>query len=44
MHKLNRTITEHGLKMSVQKTKLVQFKGGDPVRSKTIIDKKIQKN
>ena len=41
VHKLKRTITEHGLKMSVQKTKLMEFKEGDPVRSKTVIDNKI---
>jgi len=41
VNKLKRTITEHGLKMSVEKTKLMEFKEGDPVRSKTVVDNKI---
>jgi hypothetical protein len=32
---------EHDLTISVQKTKLVAFKGRDPVRSKIVIDNKI---
>ena len=32
---------EHDLTISVQKTKLVAFKGQDPVRSKIVIDNKI---
>jgi hypothetical protein len=39
--KFNQVITEHGLTISVQKTKLMAFKGGDPVRSKTVIDNTI---
>jgi hypothetical protein len=40
-YKLNQIITEHGLTVSVQKTKLMAFKGGDPVRSKIVIDNSI---
>jgi hypothetical protein len=40
-HKLNRLITEHGLTISVQKTKSMAFKGRDPVRTKIVIDNKI---
>jgi hypothetical protein len=40
-HKLNRTITEYGLAVSVQKTKSVAFKGRDPVRTKIVIDNKV---
>jgi transcription initiation factor TFIIIB Brf1 subunit/transcription initiation factor TFIIB len=40
-HKLNRTITEYGLAVSVQKTKSMSFKGRDPVRTKLVIDNKI---
>jgi hypothetical protein len=40
-HKLNQTITEHGLTISVQKAKSMAFKGRDPVRTKIVIDKKI---
>jgi len=40
-HKLIWTITEHGLKMSVHNTKVMEFKGSDPVRSKTVTDNKI---
>jgi hypothetical protein len=40
-YKLNERTTEHGLTISVQKTKLIAFKGGDPVRSKIVIDNKI---
>jgi hypothetical protein len=41
VHRLNRLITEYGLTISVQKTKLVAFKGRDPVRTKIVIDNKI---
>ena len=40
-HKLNRTITEYGLTISVQKTKSMAFKGRDPVRTEIVIDNKI---
>jgi hypothetical protein len=40
-HKLNRLITDYGLKISVQKTKSMAFKGRDPVRNKIVIDNKI---
>ena len=32
-HKLNQIITEYGLTISVQKTKSMAFRGGDPVRT-----------
>jgi len=35
VYKLNQIITEHGLTVFVQKAKLLAFKEGDPVRSKT---------
>jgi hypothetical protein len=41
VHKLNQIITEHGLTISVQKTKSMAFKGSDPVRTKIIMDNKI---
>jgi transcription initiation factor TFIIIB Brf1 subunit/transcription initiation factor TFIIB len=37
-HKLNQIITEHGLTISVQKTKSMAFRGRDPVRTKIVID------
>jgi len=40
-HKLNQILTEYGLTVSVQKTKLMAFKGRDPVRTKIVIDNKI---
>jgi hypothetical protein len=40
-HKLNQIITEYGLTISEQKTKLIEFRGRDPVRNKTVIDNKI---
>ena len=40
-NKLNQIITEHSLTTSVQKTKLMAFKGQGPVRSKTVPDDKI---
>jgi hypothetical protein len=40
-HKLNRLITEYGLTISVQKTKSIEFKGRDSVRTKIAIDNKI---
>jgi len=39
-HKLNQ-ITEYGLTISVQKTKLMAFKGREPVRTKIVLDIKI---
>jgi len=39
-YKLNQTIPERGLTISVQKTKLMAFRGQDPVISKTVIDNK----
>ena len=41
VYKLNQITTEHGLTVSLQKTKLMAFKARDPVRTKTVIDKKI---
>jgi hypothetical protein len=40
-HKLNQIITEHGLNISVQKTKSMAFKGQELVRSKILIANKI---
>ena len=40
-HKLNQIVTEYGLIICAQKTKSMVFKGRDPVRTKTVIDKKI---
>jgi hypothetical protein len=40
-HKLNPNVTEHGWTKSVEKTKLMVFKGRESVRSKTVIDNKI---
>jgi hypothetical protein len=39
--KLKQIITEHGLTISVQKTKSMAFKSRDPVRTKIVIDNKI---
>ena len=39
-YKLNKIIPEHGLTIPVQKTKLMAFRGQDPVRSKIVIDNK----
>jgi len=41
VHKLNQIITKYCLTISVQKTKLMAFKGRDPVRTKIAIDNKI---
>ena len=41
MHKLIQIITKYGLTISAQKTKLMAFKGQDPVRTKIVIDNKI---
>ena len=43
VHKLNQIITEYGLTISVQKTKSMAFKGRDPVRTKIVIDNKVNK-
>jgi hypothetical protein len=40
-YKLNKIITQHGLTTFVEKTKLKEFKGREPVRSKISIDRKI---
>jgi len=40
-HKLNEIITEHGLTISVQKTKSMAFRGRDPLRTKIVINNKI---
>jgi len=40
-YKLHPTITEPGLTIPAQKTKLVVFKGREPVRSKFVIGSKI---
>jgi len=40
-HKLNQIITEYGLTISVQKTKLMACKGRGPVRTKIVVDNKI---
>jgi hypothetical protein len=39
-YKLKQIIPEHGLTISVQKTKLIAFRGQDPVKSKIVIDNK----
>jgi len=41
VYKLNQIITEHDLTICAQKTKLMAFKGRDPVRCKTVIENKI---
>jgi len=41
VHKLIQIITKYGLTISAQKTKLMAFKGRDPVRTKIVIDNKI---
>ena len=41
-YKLNQIITGHGLAVSVEKTKLMAFKGRDPFRSKIVIGNKIK--
>jgi hypothetical protein len=38
--KLNQTITEHGLIISVEKIKLTSFKRAEAVRNKSVINKK----
>jgi hypothetical protein len=43
-YKLSKTITEHDLNSSVEKTKLMEFKRRKPDRSKTVIDNKIIEN
>jgi hypothetical protein len=43
-YKLSKTITEHDLNSSVEKTKLMAFKRRKPDRRKTVIDKKITEN
>ena len=40
-YKLNQIITEYGLTISVEKTKLMAFKGQDPVKSIIVTDNKI---
>ena len=40
-HKLNQIITEYGLTISVQETKLMASKGWDPVRTKIVKRNKI---
>jgi hypothetical protein len=40
-YKLNPNVTEHGWIISVEKTKLMVFKGREPVGSKIVIDNKI---
>jgi hypothetical protein len=42
MYKWNQIITEHGLTVSTQKTKLMAFKGQKPLRSKIIIQKTVE--
>ena len=42
VHKLIQIITKYGLTISAQKTKLMAFKGRDPVRTKIVIDNKIR--
>jgi len=41
VYKLNQIIAEHELTLCAQKTKLMAFKGRDPVRCKAVIDNKI---
>ena len=40
-YKLNQIIAEHGLAISAQKSKLNGVKGGQPVRSKIVVDNNI---
>ena len=40
-YKASQIITESGVTISEQKTKLMAFKGGDPIRSKIVIENKI---
>jgi len=40
-YELTQTLTEHGLTISVQTTKLMSFKGRDTVSSKIVIDNRI---
>jgi len=42
-NKLNQIITEYGLTISVQKTRSIEFKGRDPIRTKIVIDKIMEK-
>jgi len=39
--RIKEIMTEYGLTISVQKTKWMAVKGGDPVRTKIVIDNKI---
>jgi hypothetical protein len=41
-YKSSQTITERGIAISAQKTKLMAFKGRDPIRSKIVIENKIK--
>ena len=41
MHKFNQIITEYGLTISVQKTKLMTLKGRDPLRTEIVMDNNI---
>jgi len=40
-YKLNPNVAEYGWTIPVEKTKLMAFKGREPVRSKIVIDNKI---
>jgi hypothetical protein len=41
-YKLNQILTEHGLTISAQNTKLMTFKGRETVRSRIVISNKIK--
>jgi flagellin-specific chaperone FliS len=41
IYKLNKIITEYGLTISTDKSKVMSFKGKDPTRSKIVINNKI---
>jgi hypothetical protein len=41
IYKLNKIITDYGLTISTDKSKVMAFKGGDPLRSKIVINNKI---
>jgi hypothetical protein len=40
-YKSSQKITERGVTIAAEKSKLMAFKGGDPIRSKIVIENKI---
>ena len=42
MQKFETITSKHGLQMSTSKTKTMAFKGGDPVRSKIVMNNNIE--